>query len=77
MNLNLVFGLTGPTEGRHHSEFHCQQVFFQRPVIDRRVTIVINMLNCRATAAAGSSEAKIPATRSCSDAWASSNRQAP
>ena len=77
MNLDLVLGLAGAPESGKTTNSGANKAVSSVLVIDRRVTIVISLVNCRATEAVGSSDAKISATRSCSDAWASSNRHAP
>jgi len=57
VDLDLVFGLAGRPEDRYDDEFRCQQIFSSVLVIDLRVTIVISLVNCRATDAVGSSDA--------------------
>jgi hypothetical protein len=46
-------------------------------VTDGNVTIVIRVLSSRVTWAVGSKDASTAVSRSCSEVWAASNRQAP
>jgi len=64
VDLNLVLGWPVGRRSKD-DEFRSQQIRFECSCDRPQMTIVISLVSCRATEAVGSSDAKIPVTRSC------------